>query len=548
MRKDTQEVRNNKDIEENIFPEIKFDKQNVIFAGSDQYNRFGLDLTNPDIIKFEEGNIEFEIIGGVNDVTLNQMKVSLKIQKKLNTSSTDVYRTQSVDLFNEGQVKYLITSASEKTKVPSITMTEVVYSLIQKLEEYKRDKIYSSPKELAPVTSSKVIKDVKDFLKEPNLLDNIKVLLERTGIPDSTLALKLFILSSSRLTDKPMHTILQGSVLLSNEFCKLFSQIIPDEDLKQATSISKNALSYSPYPNYWSNKLLVIHQLEGTLSQKDSTLQEYMTNDGLNRYVTEVNHINGKYLTGQKTVSESFCVMGYTSKDFHKVFTSPSVVCLPMCNTSQIKARLNDLEIKKYAGLLNENEIHSSIQTLQHIQRLTEPIRIINPYLDQIEFQSFFDNDVKKIRQFMQLTNLVTMLHKFQLNPKKKDGILYYEVQPQFMLDVLELYKELWVTDYDELYFQVMCTLSKIKSALKKEHSDGYKDEMFTEKEIQQLLKTSPSTLNKHFKKLTLHNMLERVYGNNKTGYYYKVSNWNDSDEKDKLQNFKIQIQNLRNS
>lgn len=539
---------NDKATAENIFQNVT--KDSIIYANGDTLNSFGLDLTNPDLIKFEEGSIQIEIIGGVTDVSLHQLKVSLKIQKIHGNSAMEVYRAQSVDLFNTNQLEYTITQASERTRIESEKMRSVLYALVQKLDDYKRSKIYAVPEDKAPKVSNKVIKDVKDFLKAPDLLENIKILLERSGVPDTNLGLKLFILNLSRLTQNPLHTIIQGNILLSHEVCKQFGTLIPEEDIKLLTSISKNVLSYSPYPNYWNKKLLVLHQLEGALNQKDSMLEEYMRNDHLNRYVTEVNHISGKYQMGQKSVYEPFSILGYTSKDFHKVFSSSSVVCLPLCNTKQIKDKLNEWELKKHAGLINENEVQNSVQILHHIQRLIElNIKIINPYIDQIDFQKFFDNDVKKIKQFMQLTNIVTMLHRFQLNPKKKDEQIYFEVQPEHILTVLELFKELWVADYDELYFQVLCTLKQIKTVVKKDNPDNCEDAMFTERDIQPKLKISPATLNRHINKLVLYNKLERVHGNNRTGFYYSVKSWSENKaDKDRLQEFKNEIMNLINS
>lgn len=549
MSKDTLEVQKSKDFKNNFLENFKFDKDSAVYVHSDKLNSYGFNLTNPDIIKYEDGNIEFEVTEGFKSGSLGSLKVTLRIQKKFNTSAVEVYRGQSVDLFNENHLDFTIRQASEKIKVESTRMREAVYSLVQKLEDYRRERMYAPQDIELPKYSNKAIKDVKDFLKAPNLEQNLIALFERSGIPDGRLGLRLFILSLSRLTDRPLHTIIQGSVLLSHEVSKLFSQIIPCEQLREVTSISPTALSHSPTPNYWNKKLLVVHQLDGTLNKKESSLEEYMVNDHLNRYVTEQNQKTGAYKANQKTVDDQFAVLGYTSRDFHKVFSSANVVCLTLEEKRLIQDKLNELELRKHAGLLDEKEMANSVLHLQLIQRVMEPIKIVNPFIDQIDFQKYFNNDVKKIRQFVQLTSLVVMLHQFQLNPKKKGGELYYEVEPQHMLLVLDLFKELWFSGYDKLYFEVENTLKQIKEFVKKTHQGAFSDAMFTEKEIQKELKIAPSTLNKHIRALTLNNRLERVFGNNRMGYYYCVPNWDEFDaERDKFKDLTMEIMNLRNS
>lgn len=535
---------------ESIIGNFKFDKNSVVLACGDTLNSFGLDLTNPEIIKFEENGIEFEVIGGVNDTSLTQLKVTLQIQKKLNISPVEVYRGQSIDLFNDGQLDYVIRQASERTKIESTKLKESLYALAQKLEDYKRYKRYSPKEDAAPKTSNKAIKQVKEFLKAPNLVQNLLGLFDSAGMPDAKLSLKLFIVSLSRLTEKPLHTILQGSLLLSDEVCKSFEQIIPEEGIRVATTLSPTALSNTPYPKYWHKKLLVVRQLEGALLKKGSTLEEYMTNDTVSRYVAEVNQSNGRYITGHKNLNDNFSVLGFTSKDFHGVFNSANVLCIPITNGKAIRKKLNEWELKQHAGIVDEDEIEKSILALKTIQRILEPVKVVNPYIDQIDFMNLFDNDVKKIRHFMQLTNLVTMLHQFQGAVKRKDKQLYYEVEAAHMLLVLELFKELWVQNYDELYFQVQGTLNRIKKTLIEQHSaDELEDSMFTEKEINEALKMNPKTLNRHIKKLTLHNKLKRVFGNNRIGFHYAVVNWNElTVESDKYDTLKKELEQMRDS
>ena len=538
---------NNKFEQNNFMFNTSITSDSSISALGDTLNNFGLDLTNPELIRYEHGTLQIEVIGGINDYSTSQLKVGLKVQKLHNSNPIEIHRSQSIDLFNDNQIEYLVTGASQRIKVVKTDVQDAVYSLIEKLDSYKRYKLYASSKEVTKVvTSNKLIKETKAFLKESDLLERLESLFITVGIPAPKLAVKLFIISLSRLTDKPMHTILQGNVLLSNQVCKQFATVVNDEEVREVTSLSPTVIGHAPHPNYWSKKLLVIHQLEGTLNQKNSSLEEYMKHEHLNRYVTQANQQNGTYQMVHKHVDEVFAVLGYTSRDFHTVFTSSSVVCLPLGNTTTIKEKIAELELKQYAGLIDRNAVGSALETLKTIQRLLEPKQIVNPWIEQLDIQTYFNNDVKKIKQFMQITNLITMLHQFQLTPKRNKE-LYYEVQPEHMLMTLELFKELWITEFDELYYQVEFTFKQIKNHLKKNFPEDCQEGMFTEKELIPVLKVSPPTINRHVQKLLLYNRLKRVAGNNRTGYYYAVVDWSESGSNNTLETFREALSKLIN-
>ena len=533
--------------ENNFMSNTSFNADTRLSAMGDTLNNFGLDLTNSDLIKYEHDILLIEVIGGINDFSVNQLKVGLKIQKLHNANPSEIYRIQLVDLFNENQLDYLVTGASLRIKIEKSKILEAVYSLVEKLDSFKRYKLYTSSQEVKKVaTSNKLIKETKAFLSESDLLVRLETLFTAIGSPAPKLALKLFIVSLSRLTDKPLHTIIQGNILLSNELCKQFSMVVNDEELREVTSLSPTVIGHAPHPNYWSKKLLVIHQLEGTINQKNSSLEEYMKHEHLNRYVTQANQQNGAYQMVHKHVDEVFAVLGYTSRDFHSVFTSSSVVCLPLGNTTLIKEKLAELELKQSAGLIDKNAVDSALESLKTIQRLLEPKKIVNPWIEQLDIQKFFNNDVKKIKQFMQITNLITMLHQFQLIPKRNKE-LYYEVEPEHMLMALDLFKELWITEYDELYYQVEYTFKQIKNHLVKNFPNDYQEGVFTEKELIPALKVSPPTINRHVNKLLQYNRLKRVAGNNRTGYYYTVVDWSENGESNTIEIFKEELTSLIN-
>jgi len=525
-------------------PKITFDKKTAIAVEEPLVNSYGLDLTHTDYIKYSQHDIEIEIIGGVNDVVLTQLKVSLKISKKNNKSPLGIYRSQQVDLFNEHQLEHLIRDTSERIKTESIKVKEALYELTERLDRYRQDKIYQSEQpEISKRISVQAAKTVKDYLKQNKLLENLQKTIEAAGVPSGELGLKLILLSLSRITTTPIHTIVQGELLLSNELLKTIVPLLPEEQIKEATSISKNALSYPPYRDYWQHKTLVLHQLDACLG-KESLLEEYINSGQLKRIVTEDNHKIGVRRSGEKNNQDVFGILSYTDKDFYPIFNAPNVIGLPLTEAKKLKDQLYDLEIKKHAGIINEEEQHQHIQLLANIQRSLQPLKVTNSYFDQIDFQPFFNNNIKQIRLFLQLTNLVALLHQEQLPKTKANNQLIIAATPEHMTAVLTLFKDVWLTKDEELYFRVIKTLNKLKTILKKEFITDYKEKTFKAKAYRKAVGIAPSTYNRHIKHLDTYGKLTRTGGNNRTGYTYQITEW--EEENNNVTAFNNLIQQLK--
>jgi len=509
---------------------INFDPENTIKVEEGLVNSYGLDLTNPDGIKYEYGNIQIEIIGGVNDLVVTQLKVTLKFSKKGSALPTEICRIQQVDLFNDGQIKYIAQQASERIKVESSRVNEAIYDLTSRLEHYRNDRLQGTGiKQPSKSHSHAGITAAKKFLKQTDLLEQLKTKLLDVGIADGELALKLFLLGLSRKTATPLHAIVQGKLLLAHEVFKSYSAIIPTQDLREVTSISNNALTYTPYPEYWHHKTLIVHQLDSVLNQ-ESMLVEYMKQGQLKRIVTQVSQ-NRNYLSGEKNIEQSFNVMGYTSKEFHPVFNSANVVTLELGNTEEIQQQLFDREVRQFAGLVDAVTQKEQLQLLRDVQSYLKPIQVMNPYMDQLDLQPFFGNDLKAVRLFLQLTNLIASLHQEQLPKQKQNGVLYIEATPAHMLITLELFRCQWLQQEEELYFRVQYTLATIKKVLKEKHGRDYANAKFKVKELRPKGVSFP-TFSRHVKVLENYNKIKRVGGNNRNGYDFQVLQWDEKNDK----------------
>jgi hypothetical protein len=523
------------------FIKINFDPKITIQAEEPLLNGYGLDLTNPDFIKYQNGNLEGEVIGGINIIALTRFQVMLKVSRRPQMSSADVYRN-NVDLYNENNVQYFIKQAGIKLKVESTQISDFIYDLTERLETYRKDK--SAGREQKPMIMTlppKEIKKVDGILKSETLLEDLQELLMQSGMPCGQIVLKLFLIALSSKQTSVMHGILQGNGELTSEIIKTFSNVMPIETARFKTSISDSVLYYAPNENYWKNKVLLLPSID-TLGKKNTAITELILQGQVNRLVTE-NTEQGTYKASNKSVNGNLSFISSTAKGWHELMNSDTVMALPILNPNTVKQTIVTNQIKRFAGLLDENNILNSQRQLQALFREIKSMTVVNPFLEQLNVSATFNNETRLITQFLRITNLIALLHQKQLPVIHKNGVSQIEVQPRHMMQALELFREIWFKQEKELSFNVAGTLMRIKKTLMKDHKENYQETDFLVKDMRAKLKVSPSSLARHINILYDYGKLERTGGNQRDGYSYKVTIWNDTnDTAEQYETFKNEI------
>jgi len=239
---------------------------------------------------------------------------------------------------------------------------------------------------------------------------------------------------------------------------------------------------------------------------------------------SQANH-NGIYNAVERKVDGPISLITASSRATNNILYNNDVLTLEIKNRAEIKKAISTNLILASVELLNETAITEAQQFIQHMYREIEPLKVVNTYLDELDLLSIFNNDAKQINFFLKLTNLVTLLHQKQLGRKKANGVEYIEVKPEHMLIALELFRDVWVKDEDELTFTIARTFTSIKRELKMMNAKAPQEVEFKQKEMRARIKMSPSTFQKHLNELYDYGKLDRV-GNKKIGYSYKVAIW----------------------
>ena len=487
---------------------------------------FHLDTSHPDYIHFEREELILEVIGGVKDIILSSLRVTLKVYRKGSSSALDIYRSSQVDLFDEHQISYITTQISERLRIESLTVKDTLYELTERLEHYRRNRGEQS----APVIpiAPQYRKEALDLLQSPDPLIAIEEQLKEAGISDTRLGLQLYLISLSRLGTQPLHALLQAPRLLSHDLVKELVPCLPQEKLREATTISKHALSYPPTQDYWNASILVLHQCDA-LDGKDNSLLDYILHGQSKRLVTQSNKQSGRYESTQQELKATISLIGYTDQDYHPLQQSRDVISIPVPHTQALQTKRYEREVKQLAGYLDKGVEQHAQKLLQEIHRQIQWIEVQNPLIEEIDLSTFFGHDLKNLSLYLRLVNLITLLHQKQQTLVRTPTGKRIEVQPNYMIQALELFRELWLKKDEELYYKVRSTFLRIKEYLHKQYEATKRDSEFTLKDIRKALKSSPVTLQRHLHTLEDYGKIERTSGNNRTGYRYTISEWDES-------------------
>ncbi|OEJ99343.1 hypothetical protein A8C32_09275 [Flavivirga aquatica] len=353
---------------------------------------------------------------------VTRFNVLLKISKRPNQNASDVHRN-NVDLYDERNVQHFIKNAQIRLKEDETKITNFVYDVIERLEQYRKDKSTYIPETHAIASPQpKVSKKVDKILRSDTLTEDLQQLLVKSGVASPKIGLQLFLIALSSKLPNTTHGILQGNTELTNELIQSFSKVLPIEVNRFKTSISDNVLYYVPDRNYWNNKVLLLPTID-KLGKNNTALTELITQGQVDRLVSE-NTIEGTYRAKNRLVNGNLSFISSTNTGYNELLKSDNVVTLPLTNPKAIKQAITTQAIKKCGGLINETEVENSIKLLQFVFRELKPVNVVNPHLEQLNIARYFDEDYKQIKQFLQLTNLVTLLHQKQLGVTKKGNLL----------------------------------------------------------------------------------------------------------------------------
>lgn len=490
----------------------------------------GINIQNPEHLIFEcpKESLKFEIMGGINLKQLDRLRATLKVSRFPQLSPVHAFRN-TVDLYNDNQIKRYIRESAEKLEIGTSDLSISIYALIEGLEKYRLEKRLEVS---LPKTQERVIlslsqkQNALDLLNNPTILEEISLLLKTAGlINEADNGLLLFLIFLTRDFENPLHALIHGSSGSGKtNLLKTVVGCIPEENVHVTTALTENVLFYPPYKDFWKHKILMLEDLDGSISAL-YVLREFMSSGKISKYTTEMDTQTGEHKQKQLSAEGPVCIVGATTKDKIYEDNSNRSYLIHVDETNKHQVDVMDYQNKIAAGLIDKEAIKTAQETLKNIQRLLDrKIEIRNPFQPELTLPQVVFKPLRTNVHYISLIKAITYLHQHQLEVlTDKNGVQYLETKLDHIEWANKLCRESLLRKSDQLSGAQRTFFERLKNYLK-----ANKKETFFAKEIAEVFQLFRQQVKRNLQGLENAYLISQIGANPKLSFEYKIENWED--------------------
>lgn len=503
---------NNKSIQ------IQFDPSTAIQVREAKANAYGFDLTDENYVVYVSGQIQFTIIGFRPSDRIEHLSAMIKVQMHPHINDEYTY-TDRLDFYNTDKLNSYARTASAQLKTNAVDeVRKALYSLKERLEKYKRDKLKNSDTKTKgkPVTANEQSKAL-DILSVDNLTDCIKGLLQQAGIASETdKALTVFIALLTRHFENPLHILLQGSELIATLLIDIITATIPASQIRTQTSMSGKSIYHTPNKKHFSNTVLSLGIINKDF-KAGAILQELIKNKTIKRYTTQSDYHSKQLYATTKIVEGPVCLFGYTSDEklYDKYFQESLYIRIEKnkSNTEQMHRYKQD----SYAGITDTQGQNESRRLLMTIQSFIKPVHVVVPYATEIPLPKTLD-PLQSYDQLLTFIQAVALLHQYKQKPKHdSNGTPYIEATAEHLQIAIELFNGILTSQNDILTPAQRSFLERLKTQVKT-------NVPFKISEVMNKMQMKKSYFYKEFNALREQGYITKINGNKKDGVNYQIT------------------------
>eukprot|EP01133_Synstelium_polycarpum_P003411 gene3411-3873_t len=478
---------------------------------------------NPELLLYLEGKLHITVLGGIKLTGLDRLKVTLKLI--ITGKPANAFR-HNLDLYNSMQSEQLIEKASEALDISSSELSQVINGLVTALEHYRGERLESmKPKQPEKRTLSEAERKAAiTFLKSPNLLGRTKQVIADSGlIGEESNSLIAYLTYTSRKRHTPLHLMCLGASGTGKTWLQeKVSELMPEEDKLEITSLSSNAFYYFGREEL-KHKLLLIEDLDGAESVL-YPLRELQSKRKISKTVTLKDN-KGNLKTVTLNVEGPVCVSGCTTREQLYEDNANRCILLYMDNSIEQDKKIMEYQRKLSAGQVDESGQHKLKEQVKNVQRILKPVTVKNPYATFLQLPEEVFKPRRTMLLLLLFTETITYYHQYQrtLKTDTDTGEQYIEstledVEAAFMLLETTLLKK-----SDELNDACRSFFEKLKGYLKEKDTEN-----FYSKEIRSAFRLTPSSIGRYLYELERMGYIKITRGNRYKGFEYKVQSWND--------------------
>lgn len=358
-----------------------------------------------------------------------------------------------------------------------------------------------------------------DFLKQDNLLQNLNLLIGKSGIVgEENSRMLLFLIIISYVNKSPLHALVQGSSGSGKtHIISRIADLLPQEDVLRFTRITESSLyNWGEFDLF--EKVIIIEDLDGLKEDALYALREFISNQVLRSSVT-IKDKKGNNKSSHKIVKGQFSSLSATTKGETYEDNMSRSFLIAVDESAGQTAKIINYQNRRNAGEIDSNQSQKAIGFIQKIVRELKVYEVVNPYATKLQLPE----KVHKIRRlnemYQAVIKQVTFLNQYQRRVTPS-GHLITEIED--IEQATEILFESIVLKVDELDGSLRQFFERLKKYAKNENQD------FLQREIRQEFGLSKTQVQRYINSLLELEYLKQTGGYANKGIKYKISYWDN--------------------
>lgn len=445
----------------------------------------------------------------------NMLAEVMKVNVQVLDESTGAFHVDSFDMYHAKQRQaYVSTAANELACDVAVIKREcgrVLLALEQKQDEQRQATETEHTGAAVPV-SGKDEQAALALLKSPDLAERIVSDLAACGVVgESSNLLTGYLAATSRKLDKPLAVLIQSSSAAGkSSLMDAVLGLIPEEDRVQYSAMTGQSLYYLGETSL-QHKILAIAEEEG-VRQAAYALKLLQSDGELKIASTGKDEASGELVTREYKVQGPVMLMlTTTASDVDEELLNRCLVLTVNESREQTQAiHAQQRRAQTLEGLLASSEKQYLTTLHQNAQRLLRPLKVVNPFAEQLTFLSDKTRTRRDHMKYLTLIQAVTLLHQYQREVKKTthrgQTIEYIEVQKSDIALANRLAHEVLGRTLDEMPPQsrkLLLLVRDMVQALAQQQGCLASEVRFTRRDIRAYTNWSDNQLKVHCLRLT---------------------------------------------
>jgi DNA primase catalytic core len=509
-------------------------------------------------IGFAFGDRHWRVRGLAKNMSYEALRVNVLARREIN--GTDAFHVDAFDLYSARHRASFVAQAALELGLSAETVKADLAGVLLKLEALQDQQIRAAldTKPAAAAMTADEERAALDLLRAPDLLARIGEDAEQCGIVGERANCQaLYLAFVSRKLEKPLAVLIQStSAAGKSALMDAVLDFVPPESRVQYAAMTGQALFYLG-PTAVKHKVLAIAEEEGA-REASYALKLLQSQGDLSIASTGKDPVTGKLITQDYRVEGPVALaMTTTAIDLDEELKNRCLV-LSVNETRAQTAAIHKRQRyeETLSGLMAGEDRRAIVRRHQNAQRMLKPLKVVNPYAEQLTFLADKTRSRRDHRKYLALIRAIALLHQHQRDVKSavtSDGEIvdYVEATLDDIAQANALAHEVLGKTLDELPPQTRALLTLIQTHVRAACMRAdmrQSDYRFTRREVREASGWGLTQLKIHLKRLEELDYLIPHVGGRGRSYVYELAYEGEGDDGAAFMMGLIDIEALRNN